>query len=65
MNERFGDHARRLAGLAARLFGWPPHWFWQATPDEFADIFETPDAKSTGMTRAELDRLLEEEDNNG
>lgn len=63
MSERFGDQARRLSGLAGRLLGWPPHWFWQATPDEFAAIFETPDDQQAGVTRAELDRLLEDDDN--
>ncbi len=61
--ERFGDHARRLAGVAARLFGWPPHWFWQTTPREFASIFETPDGQADGMSRADLDRLLEQDSN--
>ena len=62
MSERFGNHARRLAGVAGRLLGWPPHWFWRATPSEFAAIFETPDdGQATGMSRAELDRLLEHE----
>lgn len=63
MSKRFSDSARRLAGVATRLFGWPPHWFWQATPREFATIFETPDDPAASMSRAELDRLLEHENN--
>ncbi len=63
MTDRFGDHARRLAGAASRLFGWPPHWFWRATPSEFAAIFETPENQQGGMTRAQLDHLLEQDSN--
>ncbi len=63
MSDRFGDSARRLAGAASRLLGWPPHWFWRATPDEFAAIFETPEDQQPGMTRAQLDQLLEQESN--
>ncbi len=63
MSERFGDHARRLAGAASRLLGWPPHWFWRATPSEFAAIFETPDEQAPGMDRAQLNSLLEQERN--
>ena len=63
MSERFAEHARRLAGVAARLLGWPPHWFWQATPREFASIFENPDGEAGGMTRIELDQLLEQDSN--
>ncbi len=64
MSDRFGEHARRLAGVASRLLGWPPHWFWRTTPQEFATIFETPDDGHAGINRAELDHLLEQ-DNNG
>lgn len=60
MSERFREDARRLAGLAARILGWPPHWFWRSTPDEFTAIFESPDDPSVGMTRAELDRLMKD-----
>lgn len=64
MSETFSEHARRLAGVAGRLLGWPPHWFWRATPHEFATIFETPDDPQVGMSRTELDHLLEQ-DNHG
>ena len=33
---RFGPGAARLAGLAARMFGWLPDQFWLATPAELA-----------------------------
>ncbi|MFB0612970.1 phage tail assembly chaperone [Aurantiacibacter poecillastricola] len=63
MSDRFAGHASRLAGLATRLLGWPPHWFWRTTPREFASIFATHDDPSQGMSRAELDRLLKEDHN--
>ena len=36
MSELFGASANRLAGLAARLLGWRPGEFWEATPAELA-----------------------------
>ena len=38
----FAAAARVLAGLAARLLGWRPHEFWQATPDELAAALTMP-----------------------
>jgi hypothetical protein len=38
----FADAARGLAGLAARLLGWRPDEFWQATPDELAAALTVP-----------------------
>ena len=38
----FADAARVLAGLAARLLGWRPQEFWQATPDELAAALTVP-----------------------
>lgn len=32
----FGERAVVLAGLAARLLGWRPDEFWNATPAEMA-----------------------------
>ena len=32
----FGPAAQHLSGLAARLLGWRPAEFWQATPAELA-----------------------------
>jgi uncharacterized phage protein (TIGR02216 family) len=34
--ERFAAAARRLAGLAGVVLGWPPDIFWAATPAELA-----------------------------
>jgi len=38
----FADAARVLAGLAARLLGWRPQEFWQATPDELTAALTVP-----------------------
>lgn len=39
---RFADAALVLAGVAARLLGWRPQEFWQATPDELAAALTVP-----------------------
>lgn len=39
---RFADAARALSGMAARLLGWRPQEFWQATPDELAAALTVP-----------------------
>lgn len=39
---RFADAARDLSGMAARLLGWRPPEFWQATPDELAAALTMP-----------------------
>lgn len=36
MSGRLGESAVRLAGIAARLLGWRPEEFWNATPAELA-----------------------------
>jgi hypothetical protein len=56
----FGSAARRLAGLTARLFGWRPEEFWQATPAELHALLD-PDASAPihPLSRGELARLLE------
>lgn len=38
----FADAARVLAGMAARLLGWRPQEFWQATPEELAASLTLP-----------------------
>ena len=43
MNELFGVSANRLAGLAARLLGWRPGEFWEATPTELASALQVDD----------------------
>ncbi len=36
----FAARARRLAGLAGRLFGWAPETFWSATPAELGALVD-------------------------
>lgn len=60
MTQRFAAGARRLAGLAGRLLGWPPPWFWSATPAELAAILADEAAeRPAAMDRATLEKLLE------
>lgn len=59
MSECFADHARRLAGASCRLLGWPPHWFWRTTPDELTAIFAPADEPGTGISRAQLEQMME------
>jgi hypothetical protein len=59
MTQTFAASARQLAGLAGRRLGWPPHWFWRATPDELATILVPPESSGEGLSRADLDRLME------
>ena len=37
---RFGERAALLSGMAARLLGWRPEEFWQATPAELAAVLD-------------------------
>lgn len=56
----FGEGARRLSALAARLLGWRPDEFWAATPAELAAILAPEaDAGSAPLTRDEMNRLME------
>lgn len=62
MSKRFADNARQLAGAAGRSLGWPPHWFWSATPAELAAILHDENGTAaTGMDRAQLEALMERE----
>jgi hypothetical protein len=36
--DRFANHAARLAGLSGVLLGWAPCEFWRATPAELAAV---------------------------
>jgi len=58
----FGAGARRLSAVAARVLGWWPGEFWEATPAEFAAAL-TPDAELRVMplSRAEMARMMENE----
>lgn len=60
---RFREQAVRLFPLATRVLGWTPDTFWAATPADLALALADPIAPgSAGLTRAELDRLLEDHD---
>lgn len=60
MTARFAASALRLCGLAAQGLGWRPAEFWSATPGELAAALAPPAIPAdTGLTRADLDRLLE------
>ena len=61
MSERFGETALRLLPLAVRALGWTPDTFWSATPADLAAALADPTAADTGMTRGDLDRLLEQD----
>lgn len=58
-HHRFGAGAVRLNALAARVLGWRPGEFWQATPAELAACLVDPSAPPAAMDRAQLNRLLE------
>lgn len=62
MSASFTDAACQLAGASSRLLGWPPDWFWQATPVELASILLGPEsAESGGITRDQLDAMMKDE----
>ena len=62
MSAPFAAAARRLAGHAARAFGWSPDLFWQVTPAELASAFGMEEAADTApLSRVELDLLIERE----
>ena len=57
---RFADAARKLAGATGRALGWPPHWFWAATPAELSAILAPEEGPaSAGMDRQTLEKLME------
>ena len=62
MSQRFGAGATRLAGLCTRAFGWPPDWFWHATPAEIAAILHADGPRAgEGITRRQLDTMMEQD----
>ena len=54
----FGERALVLSGLAARLLGWRPEEFWQATPAELAAVLQ--DEMIETVAGDELRRLREQ-----
>ena len=65
MTPTFSDSARRLAGLTPRLLGWRPDDIWGATPAELAAILaaDADHAAPDPLSRAELDKLMEQDRN--
>ena len=59
MNRALGPGAARLAGLAARLLGWKPQEFWQATPAELAATLAPYEPADEPLARTDLTRLME------
>ncbi len=61
MRRSFGASALELYGIAARLLGWRPHEFWQATPAELAAALTPHGSSRQGLGREDLMRLMERE----
>ncbi len=66
MSGKFGDHAPYWCGVAARLLGWQPSEFWQATPAELAMALSDPVQHNfaAGPSRDRIAQMMER-DNNG
>lgn len=60
--ERFGQSALKLCALAARMLGWRPNEFWNATPAELATVLATNGNAPSALSRHELDTMMEQED---
>lgn len=63
MAEDFSGSAVRLAGLAARLLGWTPDTFWNATPAELAASIGPLEQAETPPSREEIAAMIERERN--
>ncbi len=63
MSRTFAASALALVPLAARALGWTPDTFWAATPADLAAALADLAAPTAPLTRADLDRLLEHDDN--
>lgn len=59
MNESFGAAALELYAIAARVLGWRPGEFWQATPAELAGALKVPGGVRQGLGREDLMKLME------
>lgn len=60
----FGAAAISMMAVMARLFGWRPDEFWNATPEEVAGLLlsmtAVGDAQPVGgMARAQLQQMME------
>jgi len=62
MTPCFGDAATRWCALAARLLGWRPAEFWNATPAELAMALAAPEGDPTASSppsREMIARMME------
>ena len=57
MIEGFGEAATRLCHAAAKLLGWRPDEFWNATPAELATTLRAPMDTNEGPDAALIERL--------
>lgn len=65
MTESFAEKTRRWNALAARLLGWRPDDFWQATPAELAMALADPaGAEAMAPPSRELITRMMERDHN-
>jgi hypothetical protein len=60
----FGAAAASMMAVMARLFGWRPDEFWNATPEEVAGLLQgmtaAVDAQPAGgVARAQLQQMME------
>lgn len=61
MTQTFADASRRCCALSARLLGWRPDEFWQATPAELAMALADPADPATAAppNRETIARMME------
>lgn len=61
MTDSFGSAAARWCALAARLLGWRPGEFWNATPAELAMALAAPDDTTAPLppSREAIARMME------
>lgn len=65
MSDSFAGAAARWCALAARLLGWRPGEFWNATPAELAMALAAPDDAATPSppNREAIARMMERDAN--
>ena len=63
MAEAFASCALALAGHAARLLGWTPDTFWNATPAELAACLGPAGETTAPPTRDEIAAMIERDRN--
>jgi urease alpha subunit len=65
MSQTFASRAETLAAIAARILGWRPHEFWQATPADLSLCLGPPDESDSPPTHEEIRRMIEQDTSNG